>query len=282
MADKALFSTLSPSATAIQLADGGTVKASGVGTVPVSAMSSRREPISLDLCEALLMPGSINLLSVARLAAAGHAVSIGEAEAEIRFSGGAKVPLLKRDGLYWLRAQALAPVVETFPASAAFLAGKPSAQERHAMLGHLNERDMRLLNQLRSDEELPFCEPCVLGKSKRKSIAHHAAPRHTVPGQLTHTDLCGPMETPTLQGRRFAIIFVDDATRYMTVYLVEAKSEALRCWKEYVGDMRTAGVAMGGVLRLLCVASQCVCSPVCSPMQTLVAASAWHGAEFVF
>ena len=69
-ADASLFVGLSPTTTAVQLANGGTATALGIGVVPLSAMTGRRTPMEIDLHETLHLPGSVNLLSVARLAAA--------------------------------------------------------------------------------------------------------------------------------------------------------------------------------------------------------------------
>ncbi len=65
-----------------------------------------------------------------------------------------------------------------------------------------------------------------------------AAERLTTPGQLTHSDLCGPMETPSLTGKRYAVVFIDDATRHAALFLIKEKTETLRCFQEYVGMMK--------------------------------------------
>lgn len=49
------------------------------------------------------------------------------------------------------------------------------------------------------------------------------------------------MEQPTPSGQRFAIAFVDDATRYTTVMLMRTKDQALECFQEYARWMRTMG-----------------------------------------
>jgi transposase InsO family protein len=44
--------------------------------------------------------------------------------------------------------------------------------------------------------------------------------------ELVHGDLCGPVKPATPGGRRYFLLLVDDATRYMWVVLLTAKSEA--------------------------------------------------------
>jgi transposase InsO family protein len=44
--------------------------------------------------------------------------------------------------------------------------------------------------------------------------------------ELVHDDLCGPVKSTTPGGRRYFLLLVDDAIRYMWVVLLTAKSEA--------------------------------------------------------
>ncbi len=146
--------------------------------------------------DTLLLPGSVNLLSVTRLAAAGNRAVLDGKRPAIHFASGEVVQLQQQSGLYWLQAMALASPRECRPppatGSSAWHAARLTPLERHAVLGHLNQHDMRRMGQLAADEELPFCEHCALGKSKRKAVPQQAAPRQTSPGQLTHTDPCAP------------------------------------------------------------------------------------------
>ena len=67
-----------PTSTNILLANNGTTTAAGgEGAVPLTTMSAKRKPVDLVLTNALLMPGAtINLLSVSRLAIAGHCLTM--------------------------------------------------------------------------------------------------------------------------------------------------------------------------------------------------------------
>jgi hypothetical protein len=44
--------------------------------------------------------------------------------------------------------------------------------------------------------------------------------------ELVHSDLCGPIRTSTPGGRCFFLLLIDDATCYMWVVLLAAKSDA--------------------------------------------------------
>jgi transposase InsO family protein len=53
------------------------------------------------------------------------------------------------------------------------------------------------------------------------------------PLELVHTDLCGPTRTPTLQGERYFMLFIDDYTRMVWVSFLKEKSEALDTFKSF-------------------------------------------------
>ena len=76
------------------------------------------------------------------------------------------------------------------------------------------------------------CENCLAGKSLRKPFGK--ALRHEQPLQLIHSDICGPMNVKTRKGERYFITFIDDYSRFGTVYLIRQKSEALECFRTYV------------------------------------------------
>ena len=110
----------------------------------------------------------------------------------------------------------------------------------HKRLGHLNQADIKKLqhaNAITVTGNFTDCETCLTTKSKRAAVAKKAQPRATLPGELIHTDINGPMSVPTLSGQRYAIEFIDDATRYVQVYLMKTKDEALSRFKQYVADM---------------------------------------------
>jgi hypothetical protein len=51
--------------------------------------------------------------------------------------------------------------------------------------------------------------------------------------EIIHTDICGPFSTLCLIGQRYFISFIDDHTRYMYLYFLTDKVEALNAYKTY-------------------------------------------------
>lgn len=51
--------------------------------------------------------------------------------------------------------------------------------------------------------------------------------------ELMHTDICGPMQTRSLGGAYYFLLFVDDCTRFSWVYFLSKKSPAFQYFKEF-------------------------------------------------
>jgi transposase InsO family protein len=71
-----------------------------------------------------------------------------------------------------------------------------------------------------------FCDTCVLAKHRRGVFPKQSKYRADKALELVHGDLCGPVMPVTLGGRRYFLLLIDDATCYMWVVLLTAKSEA--------------------------------------------------------
>jgi len=71
-----------------------------------------------------------------------------------------------------------------------------------------------------------LCDSCVLGKHKKSPYPTDLVTRATKVLALIHTNLCGPMNTSSLGGAYYFLLFIDDSSRYTHVYLIK-KSEVL-------------------------------------------------------
>jgi transposase InsO family protein len=71
-----------------------------------------------------------------------------------------------------------------------------------------------------------FCDTCVLAKHHRGVFLKQSKYHADKALELVHGDLCGPVKSATPGGWRYFLLLVDDATRYMWVMLLTAKSEA--------------------------------------------------------
>jgi hypothetical protein len=69
-----------------------------------------------------------------------------------------------------------------------------------------------------------ICDVCTQAKHKQKFIRTKVR-RVTKPYELVHSDTCGPFGTPTKAGHLHYILFIDDYTRWTTVYLLPDKKQ---------------------------------------------------------
>jgi transposase InsO family protein len=103
----------------------------------------------------------------------------------------------------------------------------------HERLGHVNFGSLEKMGRLEMVRGLPpishaeqFCDTCVLVKHRRGVFSKQSKYHVDKALELVHDDLCGPVKPTTPSGRRYFLLLVDDATRYMWVVLLTAKSEA--------------------------------------------------------
>jgi hypothetical protein len=108
----------------------------------------------------------------------------------------------------------------------------------HERLGHANFGSLEKMGGLEMVRGLPpishaeqFCDTCVLAKHRRGVFLKQSKYRADKALELVHGDLCGSVKPVTPRGRRYFLLLVDDATHYMWVVLLIAKSEASRAIK---------------------------------------------------
>ncbi len=109
----------------------------------------------------------------------------------------------------------------------------------HYRFGHINNATLHRMIKQKLCTGLPLylnpielCEGCILGKSSHKSHPKSQAKSAQL-NQLVHSDLCGPMETSSLTGSHYFLTFIDDFSRYTTIYFLKKKSEVLTYFKQY-------------------------------------------------
>src|SRR5664279_1255095 len=129
--------------------------------------------------------------------------------------------------LYKLTARVAQPVCY------AALAGADAEWTWHVRFGHLNFDSLRRLAQGGMVRGLPavdhvnqLCDACLAGKQKRAGFPKSAKYRVGMKLELVHGDLCGPITPATPGGKRYFLLLVDDATRYMWLAILATKDEA--------------------------------------------------------
>ncbi|KAL0424011.1 UNVERIFIED_CONTAM: Retrovirus-related Pol polyprotein from transposon TNT 1-94 [Sesamum radiatum] len=110
----------------------------------------------------------------------------------------------------------------------------------HRRLGHFNFQGLKILHQKKMMTDLPqiqaiegACEACLQGKQHKKPFPSGTSWRAKAVLELIHTDVCGPMRTPSHEQNRYFILFIDDYSRMTWVYFMREKSEVFKVFKKF-------------------------------------------------
>ena len=112
-------------------------------------------------------------------------------------------------------------------------ASSEDSQLWHKKLSHLNFKTINSLvkrDLVRGLPSLEFtsddlCEACQKGKAKRASHKSKTINSITEPLHLLHMDLFGPVNITSIDGGRYALVIVDDFSKFTWVYFLASKDE---------------------------------------------------------
>ncbi len=178
-----------------------------------------------------------NLVSTALIARNGHQIQIDRNGCRVRAANG-KVILQARLDSNMLRL--LIHPIPPPPPTQALAATKCTVDvnELHRRLGHARESRLRAILKEQGVKwpttGLAECVVCQRGKATRKPILNKPVSRSDTPMERVHSDVCGPMSVNTRDGKRYFVSFVDDHSRYATIYLLRAKSEVKDALRHYL------------------------------------------------
>lgn len=173
-----------------------------------------------------------NLLSVSELIKNGNNVIFDEKHCYIRNKNNDLVATADlSEGVYKLRLQTRSCLL-TVPVSGKLW---------HRRLAHINSQDMQkmrngIVNGLNYESTIDItksqCITCCEGKQMRLPFSH-VGERSTETLHKIHSDVCGPMETNSLNGARYFLLFIDDYSRMTFIYFLKQKSEVFYRFKEF-------------------------------------------------
>jgi transposase InsO family protein len=110
----------------------------------------------------------------------------------------------------------------------------------HQRYGHINHPNLLLLQKQNMVEGLPMlnnenvsCEGCALGNMSKDEFPSNPDRKKRDVLDIVHTDVCRPMQTRSLGGAFYFLLFIDDCTRYTWVYFLGRKSDVFEYFKEF-------------------------------------------------
>lgn len=203
------------------------------------------KPITIALDNVLLCPQlAYRTIAIRCLDNKGFTVTHGNSQARIERHGTTFGIGSLRNGQYWLSLQP-SPAVH----SVSHAALSVPITIAHQRFGHLN---WEALHTLRGEDpkvlgltldktpkpESP-CEGCMLGKQHRRSFKISQTPPASEPFALVHSDLDGPMRTPSITGSSYFCTFLDDHSGVVWVYYLKSKDEAITAFRKFKAMVET-------------------------------------------
>ena len=77
------------------------------------------------------------------------------------------------------------------------------------------------------------CESCILAKQHREKFSVGKCYREKHPLEIVHSNLCGPMQTPSLSRKNYFLTFIDDFSKKVWFYFLKCKSDVFSIFKEF-------------------------------------------------
>ena len=236
----------------VALGDGRVVKALGSGSARMNMLFQATESKKAVLYDVLYVPKlTCNLFSVRAAVSKGNAVEFDLQKCCIRDEYGKLRGMGSLvDKLYQLDCQ----VAITTDTAYVSVESSQGSDLWHQRLGHVHE--LRLKKYMENESvrginikkmtEMSFCEGFLAGKMWRKPFPAVEEIRSTRRLQLVHSDVCGPMHTPSIGGAKYFVTFIDDYTRCCGVHLMRHKTEVLEKFIEFEASVTNgAGKAIG-------------------------------------
>ena len=227
--DEELFKVLDTSITSkVRIGNGEFLSVKGQGTVAIESVTGVKY-----IQDVLYVPQiNQNLLSVGQLLEKGFKVIFQDKWCLIQDAKGCDLFRIKmRAKSFHLNLMEEDHMAYTSTISNASLWHKRLGHFHHGGILYIQKNNMVKGIPL-LESELGDCTACQYGKITRKPFPQ-ATWRATKNLQLVHTDDGGPMSTPSLNGSKYYIVFIDDYSRFCWTYFIKFKSEVANIFWKY-------------------------------------------------
>ena len=78
-----------------------------------------------------------------------------------------------------------------------------------------------------------MCERCIFGKQHRKSFSIGKSIRACAPLEIMHSDICGPIQTPSICDFNCFLTFINDFIRKTWISFLKHKYDAFGCFQQF-------------------------------------------------
>jgi Reverse transcriptase (RNA-dependent DNA polymerase)/gag-polypeptide of LTR copia-type/GAG-pre-integrase domain/Integrase core domain len=222
----------------IRLGDNSVVSADAAGELILALPYRTGGRLNLHIDNVLYVPDlGLNLLSCSRLAANGVSSIFHDKGCDLvdnNDNGDIIARALLINDLYWI--QDANPKVEMERVNLT-QCNENDIDLWHNRLGHTGKDKIasmlkqEILHDASSTSRNSSCKECSFGKQTRGPFKGHLNKARKV-GDVIHSDVLGPVQS-SLGGYKYFVSFIDEWTRYVTLYPMKHKSEVLDCFKNF-------------------------------------------------
>ena len=223
--NKALLQNVKYSSGTVVTANKASMSIEATGTVVLHPICNKESEIPVN--EVQYIPKlSVNLLSVNKIVSRGYKMVFDNAGCKVLNSSGGVVATGRReDELFKLEQRE-----QNGTGKALACPPNESLDIWHRRMGHLSVAALKKLASglvsgiILNANHISDCSVCAKSKQCRLPFGKQGS-RAKALLEVVHSDICGPMEVPSIGGSRYYIAFVDDRSRRMFVYFLRTKSE---------------------------------------------------------
>ncbi|KAK9731139.1 Zinc knuckle [Popillia japonica] len=132
-----------------------------------------------------------------------------------------------------------------------FVNGQAIASKQNVILKCDKVKNLYIINLMLNENTNEYSNNCMLSNSNNMLSNSNNNDWHLRSkriGELTHSDICGPMFVPTLDNELYYMSVIDDFSHFCKVYLLKNKSDARDYLIEYIEEMNAAGNQMLGII----------------------------------
>mmetsp|Transcript_97940 Transcript_97940/g.280157 ORF Transcript_97940/g.280157 Transcript_97940/m.280157 type:complete len:613 (+) Transcript_97940:1833-3671(+) len=252
------------------------------GTIVGEAYDDHGQRVQLTMNDAVLHKRAhMNLLSASQMLKTGTVMHLETGNCYIIIRGTAEdgtltestIPLVERDGLFYLQLEHLVPAEEIRAQLAVDSLnldgqhGQPDVKVNlanyadltlwHKRLGHMDKRTIRLMFNNKVFEGLdvkdlgrgcdskcscPTCQSIRATKQPVQKTARYDAKLYGIPFRNVQTDLKGPL-VKGFGGYRYSMSFICSETRYGKTYYLARKGDAHLALRQFLKDIKAMGYA---------------------------------------
>ena len=219
----------------VEMGDGTPLVARGRGSVALK-LNQQGSQVNCVLTNVLHVPGLIyNLISVSQCVKKGKQVLFEDDSCKIVHHGSVIARGKKLKNLY---------VLDTCPTAKSFVASEktPDPDLWHRRFCHIGINNINkmireeLVNGLdiKTTSQQDFsCEDCHHGKQARIPFPSKEETPRRKPFELIHSDVCGKISPKSHGGKQYFVTFIDDATRFCWVFVLQNKSDVFENFKKW-------------------------------------------------